>query len=219
MIALALALFLQAPQADPPPPDPEIERQSFKVAEGFEVNLFDLAGTEGQPLTQNGIHLNDRGYRAATVVIERALGLAPLTGDLDCPSGGPLTLTNKTLPCDPRKVRAPGLTGGRFVLKIDGIPAATATAAEWAQGVGITKGPEFDQLEKLRELIAEKNRHYFHYWRPQNDTYIFGYRKHEQGRNAVEVPNFLKMVADKEAQVAAMATPDVHVYELKVKGR
>jgi len=26
-----------APQADPPPPDPEIERQSFKVAEGFEV--------------------------------------------------------------------------------------------------------------------------------------------------------------------------------------
>ena len=37
MIGFALALFLQAAQADPPPPDPEIERKSFKVAEGFEV--------------------------------------------------------------------------------------------------------------------------------------------------------------------------------------
>ncbi|HEV3028796.1 MAG TPA: SGNH/GDSL hydrolase family protein, partial [Planctomycetota bacterium] len=87
------------------------------------VNLFDLSGSEGQPLTQNGIHLNDRGYRAATVAIERALGLAPLAGDIEWPPGGPLTHTTKTLPLDAQRLRAPGLPGGRYVLKIDGIPA------------------------------------------------------------------------------------------------
>jgi putative heme-binding domain-containing protein len=53
MIALALALFLQVPQADPPPPDPEIERLSFKVAEGFEVNLFAADPLVAKPTQMN----------------------------------------------------------------------------------------------------------------------------------------------------------------------
>jgi hypothetical protein len=31
---------------------------------------------------------------------------------------------------------------------------------------------------------------FFHRWRPANWTYLFGFRKHEQGRNAVEIPRF-----------------------------
>jgi lysophospholipase L1-like esterase len=179
------------------------------------VNLFDLAGSKEQPLTQNGIHLNDRGYRAATGAIERALGLAPLVGDIECPPGGPVTLTNKTLPCAARKLRAPGLAGGKFVLKIDGIPAATATAADWVQGVEITKGPEFDQLEKLRELIAEKNRHYFHYWRPQNDTYIFGFRRKEQGNLTAEFPQYPPILNEKDAEIRKLRVPVAHTFVLE----
>ena len=49
----------------------------------------------------------------------------------------------------------------------------------------------------------EKNRLYFHRWRPENETYIFGFRKKEQGQNAVEIPQFDPLVAAKEAEINA----------------
>jgi lysophospholipase L1-like esterase len=60
-----------------------------------------------------------------------------------------------------------------------------------------------EQLEKLRKLVVAKNFEYFNYWRPQNDTYILGYRKKEQGKNAVEIPQFLPLVEAKEKEIAA----------------
>jgi lysophospholipase L1-like esterase len=59
------------------------------------------------------------------------------------------------------------------------------------------------QMEKLRRLVVAKNFEFFNYWRPQNDTYILGYRKREQGRNAVEIPQFLPLVEAKEKEIAA----------------
>lgn len=61
------------------------------------------------------------------------------------------------------------------------------------------------QGEALRRLVAAKNAEYFNYWRPQNDTYILGYRKKEQGRNAGEMPQFLPIVQAKEQEIAAAA--------------
>ncbi|HLY73308.1 MAG TPA: GDSL-type esterase/lipase family protein, partial [Planctomycetota bacterium] len=181
---------------------------------GF-VNLFDLAGSKEGPLTQNGIHLNDRGYRAATGAIERALGLVPLVGDMELPAGGPTSLTDKNLPCGARRLRAPGLAAGKHVLKVDGIPVATATAAEWAQGIPLTKGPDFEQLDRLRGLIAEKNLHYFHYWRPQNDTYIFGFRRKEQGHLTAEFPKYPPILNEKDAEIAKLCIPVAHTYVLE----
>jgi lysophospholipase L1-like esterase len=63
--------------------------------------------------------------------------------------------------------------------------------------------PTPEQAEKLRRLVAAKNAEFFNYWRPQNDTYILGYRKKEQGRNAVEMPQFLPIVQAKEQEIAA----------------
>ncbi|MDB5297421.1 MAG: hypothetical protein JWO31_3404 [Phycisphaerales bacterium] len=60
-----------------------------------------------------------------------------------------------------------------------------------------------EKLEALRGLVVAKNAEYFNYWRPQNDTYILGYRKKEQGRNAVEIPQFLPLVEAKEQEIAA----------------
>ena len=56
--------------------------------------------------------------------------------------------------------------------------------------------------EALRELVKEKNRLFFHRWRPQNETYLNGFRKHEQGQNAREIPMFDPLVdaADKRIQ-------------------
>ncbi|MGH7128817.1 MAG: hypothetical protein ACREIV_09620, partial [Planctomycetaceae bacterium] len=71
-----------------------------------------------------------------------------------------------------------------------------------------------DQIEQLRRAIIEKNRLYFHRWRPQNTTYLFGFRKHEQGQNAAEVAEFEKLVAEKETEIDRLKRPVAHTYEL-----
>ena len=58
------------------------------------------------------------------------------------------------------------------------------------------------RLDQIRTLVLEKNQLFFHRWRPQNETYIFGFRKKEQGRNAVEIPQFDPLIAEKEAAIA-----------------
>ena len=44
--------------------------------------------------------------------------------------------------------------------------------------------------EELQKLIRQKDQLFFHRYRPQNETYLFLFRKHEQGNNAVEIPQF-----------------------------
>jgi hypothetical protein len=72
---------------------------------------------------------------------------------------------------------------------------------EMARRLGLAVGGWDERAEKIRKLTVEKNRLYFHRWRPENETYIFGFRKHEQGRNAVEIPQFDPLVGEKEAQI------------------
>jgi lysophospholipase L1-like esterase len=57
--------------------------------------------------------------------------------------------------------------------------------------------------EALRALIVEKNRLFFHRWRPANETYLFGFRKHEQGRNGAEMPMFDPLVEQAEKAIAS----------------
>ena len=66
----------------------------------------------------------------------------------------------------------------------------------------------------LRAVIHNKNRLYFHRWRPQNETYLFGFRKHEQGNNAREIPAFDPLVSEKERLIALLRVPVMHLYEL-----
>ena len=60
------------------------------------------------------------------------------------------------------------------------------------------------QAEKLRQAIVAKNRLYFYRWRPENETYLFGFRKHEQGQNAREIPQFDPLVTAKEQEIAQL---------------
>jgi lysophospholipase L1-like esterase len=59
--------------------------------------------------------------------------------------------------------------------------------------------------ESLRRQIAAKNTLFFHRWRPANETYIFLFRKHEQGNNAVEMPQFDPLVEEAERKVRSLA--------------
>jgi len=73
-----------------------------------------------------------------------------------------------------------------------------------AKKLGLAESSWSDRFEKIRELTVEKNRLYFHRWRPENETYIFGFRKKEQGQNAVEIPRFDPLIAQKEAEIAKL---------------
>ena len=72
----------------------------------------------------------------------------------------------------------------------------------------------YEPFHVLRRAILAKNELYFHRWRPQNETYLFGFRKHEQGNNAVEIPQFDPLVAEKEAEIATLRKPQPRRYEL-----
>ena len=113
-----------------------------------------------------------------------------------------------------RVLKVKGLPPGRYTLQVDGKVVTTADDAEWAEGVRLERGPEFEQSERLRQAVVAKDRLYFHRWRPENETYLFGFRKHEQGQNAREVPQFDPLVAQKEAEIAKLRVPVAHTYEL-----
>ena len=117
-----------------------------------------------------------------------------------------------------RVIKVANLKPGRYALKVDGKAVTKEKAAEWKAGVPIMHGPEFDQVEALRSAINAKNQLYFYRWRPQNETYLFGFRKHEQGQNAREIPQFDPLVAAKEAEIARLRVPVPHTYELIREG-
>lgn len=208
------------------------------------VDLYDLGrigAKDTPPLTDNEVHLTAFGYRTMAPVVARGLGL-PEPGwsvELDAgghvisatgvkteslPAGGTsFRATDASLPLPPsgskdlpdRVLKVRGLPAGSYSLTIDGKHVATAPADAWGAGVSLTGGPETDQAEKLRRAIVAKNRLYFHRWRPQNETYLFGFRKHEQGQNAREIPQFDPLVAESEKEIARLAVPVAHTYELK----
>jgi lysophospholipase L1-like esterase len=53
----------------------------------------------------------------------------------------------------------------------------------------------------LLSKIQQKNELFFNQWRPANEIYLFGSRKHEQGNNAVEIPQFDPLIAAAEGEI------------------
>ncbi|MEY4484009.1 MAG: hypothetical protein RL693_1461 [Verrucomicrobiota bacterium] len=79
-------------------------------------------------------------------------------------------------------------------------------AGKIIEGLGLPKiDLEAPSLEPLRTAVIKKDRLFFDRWRPANETYLYGFRKHEQGKNAAEIEQFDPLV---EAQ-------DKKIYELK----
>src|SRR5262249_48940176 len=118
--------------------------------------------------------------------------------------GTRLRITADHLPLGPWALAVAGLLARRWELRAGGKVLATATGEDWAGGVAVERGPEHDQADKLRQAIVRKNELYFHRWRPQNVTYLFGFRKHEQGKNAREIPQFDPLVLALEKEIAKL---------------
>ncbi|MBQ16976.1 MAG: hypothetical protein CMJ65_07620 [Planctomycetaceae bacterium] len=115
-------------------------------------------------------------------------------------------------------VRVDGLPRGRYDVRIDGRSYGKHKAGELATGLlpDLSQAPS--SHESLRRAIVAKNRLYFHRWRPQNTTYLFGFRKHEQGNNAREVAEFEKLVAAAEAEIDRLKQAVIRRFEI-VRGK
>ena len=139
------------------------------------------------------------------------------------PPRPPRVGTSPSTPADDRGAFPPactlrfrGLRPGKYVLKIDGKAVATIPGGDPI--VYLYRDPDGDRSERLRAAINAKNRLYFYRWRPQNETYLFGFRKHEQGQNAREIPLFDPLVEAKEKEIAKLKLPTAHSYELIREG-
>ena len=63
-------------------------------------------------------------------------------------------------------------------------------------------------VEALRSTILKKNVWWFHRSRPANMAYVFGFRKREQGQNAVEIPQYDQLIVEEEQAIALLRKLD-----------
>ncbi|MCH8923766.1 MAG: hypothetical protein IIA67_11550, partial [Planctomycetes bacterium] len=197
------------------------------------VDLFGklTAPKEKMRLTDNGIHLNQRGYRRMAKIVLEELGLASgrapnvslptegghlqssgaLLGDfIQTPRGVRFDLQADRLPDLVRNTSTSIGVEGPHLLKIDG-----RVYRERGASSTITAGPDVAQAEQLRQLIVEKNRLHRYRLRPLNKTYIFLFRRHEMGHLAHEMQEFDRLVEAKEELIARLRVPRSHRYEIE----
>jgi lysophospholipase L1-like esterase len=204
-------------------------KEVAKKREARFVDLYELLGDPAKEdgATDNGIHLTDHGYRWSAEALVKGLGLKtpPWRVEVDdkakeatakgttfgLTKKGEFRLTDDYLPLSERVIVIKGLTRVGYALKHDDHSLAIGSPADFAKGVTIRKGPAFEQREKLRQAIIDKNELYFHRWRPQNETYLFGFRKHEQGKNSGEVDKFDPLVEKQEKEIVRLSKPEPYV--------
>ncbi|MDY3553767.1 SGNH/GDSL hydrolase family protein [Gemmata sp. JC717] len=115
--------------------------------------------------------------------------------------------TQETFLKDDQKLRSqhPPLTTNGVHLTQDGYQmTATAFIASLGYSSGGRTSEYQKELEPLRQAIVAKNEQFFNKWRPQNETYLFGFRKHEQGKNAKEMAEFDPFIQKAEDEIARL---------------
>jgi len=249
---------------DPPLPNPEAHNTQLEsytaalsgLADRYDAHFVNFyEHMEGQPqqgwrLTDDGIHLNDYGYRRAAEVMAQQYGWLPPNWQVGITEEGkvregsygaevtaletkpdlirftaqeellvPSPWTQST-DVPPLAVQLPwlqlrGLAEGSYDVKVDGRVVETADQSRLGRpGVAVTTGSSFDQAHRLRRAIIAKNELFFHRWRPQNSTYLFLFRKHEQGNNAREIPEFDPLIEAAESAIARLRKPAPRMIEI-----
>ena len=141
------------------------------------------------------------------------------------------TLTADVLPVPPppSEVRIPaaaakyestivikGLSPGAYQLTIDGQKTALADAAAWGKGIPVAAGPGSASADQLRQLVDDKNWHFFMRYRPLNGEYVYGRRKDPFGTKSFP-PEWVildKMIADQEAKILLATKAPAQTVEL-----
>ena len=111
---------------------------------------------------------------------------------------------NKLLPgAEPHTENGVHLHNVGYLDTGDALLADTAAKERWLERFSQPTGSTLE-AEKLRCKIVAKNELFFHRWRPQNHTYLFGFRKHEQGQNGKEIVEFDPLIEKAEKSIAEL---------------
>ena len=212
-------------------------QQTAQEREHAFISLYDAAipasvGSGVKKLTTNGRHLSPAGdavisrefcQRLGISIEPNSIRLAAQQNTLDVSGAlvtGAVVAADKVsisalVPASSgTKIQVAGLPAGKYQVKSTAASEPTsATAEQLAAGVWVGSGGEPSPV--LLQTIATKNELYFHRYRPQNETYLFLFRKHEQGNNAVEIPMFDPLIAEQEAQIAKLAKPSLQQFEIQ----
>jgi hypothetical protein len=78
-----------------------------------------------------------------------------------------LDSTNLEQDLDRNTLSVVGLPPGSYRLSIDDAPVGLYTDAEFARGVDISSGPDFDQSANVLALVREHTGDHFAAWRPK----------------------------------------------------
>ena len=225
---------------DPAPYNRSLDRYCEilkEAAASRDIPLIDIRNLSRDIESHNGIVPTDRGYQSLAVPLASKLGVAlpPWKVNLDVSNGDhdahATTVSDlvagkneiefmcrddhvRPLAAQPRSLTIRGLEPGKYALKVGRRPAGIYTAKQLSEGVHLPPQAGAQPGEQLRRAIIEKNELFFHRHRPQNETYLFLFRKHEQGNNAVEIPQFDPLIEKTEAQIEQLRIPRKQPYVL-----
>ena len=190
------------------------------------------------PYTSNGVHLTEYGYWCIADQMVSALGFEPNLLRLDInvdamernSKGLQLTIKESRTPhlappkYSPDGVMPPklgslsvrGLPKGEYEVLIDNVIVAAANSKKLSSGVELVGNYDGELSSQIRYQIVDKNLLFFHRHRPQNETYLFLFRKHEQGNNAVEVEQFEPLIEAADKRLAKLTAPSERTLTIRI---
>ena len=190
------------------------------------------------PYTSNGVHLTEYGYWRIADQLVTALGFDPNLMKLDINADAMernadgLQITIKEtriahleppkyspsgiMPPSVGSLSARGLPKGNYEVLIDNVVVATGNAKTLSAGVDLVGNYDPELSSQIRYQIVDKNLLFFHRHRPQNETYLFLFRKHEQGNNAVEVEQFEPLIEAADQRLAKLTEPTERTLTIRI---
>ncbi|MEM7374124.1 MAG: PVC-type heme-binding CxxCH protein [Bacteroidota bacterium] len=203
-----------------------IQTQAEKRGHHF-IDLFSTLDhtTNGNPLSDNGIHLNSIGYGELAKLLTRELGISQGhsyqivmrdSGEIKRSVGIKLSNFVETS----RGIRFDALSKrlsytGEFkldrehLIKIDGKIERQRNYASL-----LSSSADLAQWEELRSMIIEKNRLHRFRINPLNKVYTHLFRQHEMGHLAYETDDYRRLVEEKDELIARLKQPRTRRYEV-----
>lgn len=198
---------------------------------------------EHSGLTSNGVHFTSSGYQVVAQRIADELGLPKTEFGVSEMEGTNIGLTNFTATSESIqfvmtptrlaglsmsaltdfdaasantvRLRFSNLKAGKYDIYVDDTKVMRTNANQIKNGVVLPASFQHAAVNRAYDLTAEKNMMFFHRHRPQNETYLFLFRKHEQGNNAVEVPLFDPIVDGLEKRIQAIQNSTSYRIEIR----
>jgi lysophospholipase L1-like esterase len=214
-----------------PTVEKELQPKSWRV-------LPDHAG-----LTNDGIHVTSVGYQFLARLIADGLALPKTIFSVVEKHGTNVGIANYAATADnvsfvmtPKRIgavdlatdgrnnradsrqlrlRFSNLRPGKYGIYIDETQVLRASASQLKAGVSMSTSFLQSAISQTYQLTAEKNMMFFHRHRPQNETYLFLFRKHEQGNNAVEVPQYDPIVDGYEKRIQTIRSSSSYRVEIR----